>query len=900
MGTVLVNYSGKTRKATINGREYIVAKATLIVPGVLSGSKGALYYPPEEIAKNYDAWNGIPLTNGHPAVNGDNVSARNPSIIQSHGLGHVYNVNITKNGRLRGEAWFDVKSCERVRPEILNKLKSGEPIELSTGLFTNNVPANNGAHHNGRQYTHVARDYRPDHLAILMDQQGACSLRDGCGVLTDNGRWVTTDDGNHLFLDDKGRTLMTGPSGKEIEGGGKKGKAEKPDRKKTEDQDGVFKSKHDGTEYKSKDDRDSDDRYFTRLKNKAKKSQERHDKLEAGFKEILAEEPDFTEVDALRAKSDAGKKSNSKSPKLEALEKAKAKLEAVKKAGPTSPRVEALKAAKAKVEAKIGKLKQKLGNVQESRQINEKVLAETPSPAPIKKTISDADWDNAVAGLEKSREAYRQARKAGKKGEAKSRLADARRFRKTLLGNAVGWMRMAQLVTLNIGKNEMHDFDESGVCVKCKGHFGLPTCSSKPTENAMACTLNAAGFCVNCGGKGGKPGPCPSGKNEGAPLIGGNRDIEHALDSGKVTEQDFANHNTGAQTARDAKNVHVGSKVRISSKVGGGVGHVVGFDNDGSFAAVKIKGEVQSFHNSDLKRWSAKTSVPGSVQVRGFPTQNSFSGDDMATKKEKMVAFLTTNCDCWKGEKDAEILSNFDEGKLKTLIDATKEAIANSAAIHEIKDAFGAEAEGLTVNAMPAFVKGKALAKAPPEEMEDAEEEPAESEMEEVVAPPAKKGKKKMPVVANSSTARPEQPPTLNEWLASAPVEVQEVIRTAQAVERGAKETIVKSLVGNSQARTKQDREELAKFLMTKPLAELNTLSKLSVNRAKSVRDPMDFLAAPAKPAPTVNYGGLGEDFDDDEPTANEDTVLDAPLGCPTANVDWAAEAKLIPTGKRK
>ena len=271
----------------------------------------------------------------------------------------------------------------------------------------------------------------------------------------------------------------------------------------------------------------------------------------------------------------------------------------------------------------------------------------------------------------------------------------------------------------------------------------------------------------------------------------------------------------------------------------------------------------------------------------------------MATKKEKMVAFLTTNCDCWKGEKDAEILSNFDEDKLKTLIAATKRATENGAAVEEIRATFGAEAEGLTANAMPAFVKGKALAKAPPEEMESAEEEPAESEMEEVVAPPAKKGKKKMPVVANQNIDRaPEQPPTLNEWLASAPVEVQEVIRTAQAVERGAKETLVKSLVGNSSAKTKGDREELAKFLMAKPLAELNTLSKLSVNRAKPSRDPMDFLTA--KPAPAVNYAGLGEDFDDDEPTGNEDTLLDAPLGVPTANVDWAAEAKLIPTGKRK
>lgn len=66
---------------------------------------------------------------------------------------------------------------------MLDALEAGRPMELSTGLFTQNEPAPAGATFNGRPYDYVARNYRPDHLAVLPDQIGACSLADGCGVL---------------------------------------------------------------------------------------------------------------------------------------------------------------------------------------------------------------------------------------------------------------------------------------------------------------------------------------------------------------------------------------------------------------------------------------------------------------------------------------------------------------------------------------------------------------------------------------------------------------------------------------------------------------------------------------------------------------------------------------------
>ena len=58
---------GKARRAVWNGREYLVAPMTLIVPGILEGSKGPLLYLPDDIAENHEQWGqDIPLVVRHP------------------------------------------------------------------------------------------------------------------------------------------------------------------------------------------------------------------------------------------------------------------------------------------------------------------------------------------------------------------------------------------------------------------------------------------------------------------------------------------------------------------------------------------------------------------------------------------------------------------------------------------------------------------------------------------------------------------------------------------------------------------------------------------------------------------------------------------------------------------
>lgn len=179
-----VNAIGSVRRATLHGRQFYVAPLTLIVPGVLNGSRGPLLYPAEQCAVEPARWNGMPLTKGHPKQDKDGVSnyvsARQPDILEKVGVGYVYEAKF--NGKLQAQGWFDIENCRKVDKRIIENLEQGKPIELSTGLFLDTHKAAENASHNGKPYVAVTSNYKPDHVAVLLDGQGACSLKDGCGV----------------------------------------------------------------------------------------------------------------------------------------------------------------------------------------------------------------------------------------------------------------------------------------------------------------------------------------------------------------------------------------------------------------------------------------------------------------------------------------------------------------------------------------------------------------------------------------------------------------------------------------------------------------------------------------------------------------------------------------------
>jgi hypothetical protein len=154
-----------------DGRDYLVAPLVMIVSGVLSGSRGPLLYPIEELQRTAELWNSVPILLGHHAAS--------PEAIARYGLGTIRNARVIRD-KLVADGWFDVEAVSRLSPTLLDTLVSGGVVELSTGLSIDADPTEGIV--NGVYYHAIARQYRPDHLAILIDQRGACSINDGCGV----------------------------------------------------------------------------------------------------------------------------------------------------------------------------------------------------------------------------------------------------------------------------------------------------------------------------------------------------------------------------------------------------------------------------------------------------------------------------------------------------------------------------------------------------------------------------------------------------------------------------------------------------------------------------------------------------------------------------------------------
>jgi len=168
------------RHDRMEDRDFLVVPMVILTEGVHAGSDGPMFYPKDELAKTPAVWNYKPVVVYHPEMNGAGVSACDPTIITSRKVGVMMNTRFEK-GKLRSEAWIETSRADAVDPRILEAVNKNEMMELSTGVFVDTDPTE--GEWNGEAYQGIARNYRPDHLALLPDKIGACSIADGAGFL---------------------------------------------------------------------------------------------------------------------------------------------------------------------------------------------------------------------------------------------------------------------------------------------------------------------------------------------------------------------------------------------------------------------------------------------------------------------------------------------------------------------------------------------------------------------------------------------------------------------------------------------------------------------------------------------------------------------------------------------
>ncbi len=176
----------KIRHEMLEGKDYLVVPMVMITEGVHNGSSGPLYYPKSELNKTPVSWDHKPVVVYHPEANGQGVSACLPEVLNTRKVGLILNTNW--DGKLKSEAWLDEARLKVVDNRVLEALEAGKMIEVSTGLFTDNEPTE--GEWNSEKYVAIARNYRPDHLAILPDQVGSCSIDDGAGLLRNSGNFT--------------------------------------------------------------------------------------------------------------------------------------------------------------------------------------------------------------------------------------------------------------------------------------------------------------------------------------------------------------------------------------------------------------------------------------------------------------------------------------------------------------------------------------------------------------------------------------------------------------------------------------------------------------------------------------------------------------------------------------
>lgn len=162
----------------LEGRDHYVVPMVMITVGVHAGSNGPVFYPANELQNSVPFWNGKPIVVYHPSQYG-HTFAGDPEVFTRQRIGTIFNTRFDGH-RLLADAWIDVGRVGIVDPRVERAIRTKSIMEVSTGL-TFEMGVDPGVH-NGREYHTEASRVAPDHLAVLPDLRGACSVADGAGL----------------------------------------------------------------------------------------------------------------------------------------------------------------------------------------------------------------------------------------------------------------------------------------------------------------------------------------------------------------------------------------------------------------------------------------------------------------------------------------------------------------------------------------------------------------------------------------------------------------------------------------------------------------------------------------------------------------------------------------------
>jgi len=173
--TIRINNELNPRTEILDNVDHVVYPVIMINEGV----HNRIFYPNSELERSVQNWNGSPIPIYHPEKNGIPISCNSPEIYNKQVVGKVFNSHMDGDN-LKADLYLNKDKVNSLMPDLFTFLENDGQMDVSTGLFSDDIYQTGDFE--GEEYDSIAVNIRPDHLAILPGQKGACSWEDGCGI----------------------------------------------------------------------------------------------------------------------------------------------------------------------------------------------------------------------------------------------------------------------------------------------------------------------------------------------------------------------------------------------------------------------------------------------------------------------------------------------------------------------------------------------------------------------------------------------------------------------------------------------------------------------------------------------------------------------------------------------
>ena len=173
------------RRETLDGVEYAIAPIKILKPMTLNApwTPNGAYLPQNQAEKSAEAWNGEPLTLGHPSTpDGHPTTANSPDMVDKTVIGRIFNASSNSDGVVEGEAWFNINKIRDMggrAEKALERVLNGKSVSVSSGYLADRMSPGT---YDGQHRNEVQGNIRPDHVAVLPNSSAKCDLEHGCGV----------------------------------------------------------------------------------------------------------------------------------------------------------------------------------------------------------------------------------------------------------------------------------------------------------------------------------------------------------------------------------------------------------------------------------------------------------------------------------------------------------------------------------------------------------------------------------------------------------------------------------------------------------------------------------------------------------------------------------------------